>query len=271
MVTAANLQPGTFIRHAPSDGRYCVLSAKLKLRNPVSGVWYEAVRYSNEDGEEFVRAKDDFASFVLEFEPRQPPKVDNTLQADLSSLYRRLLSGAFYRDYDEDARLTGVLRQFAEARAPELDELILNYQLYYDTASNSSDEPEADRAEYARVLQALRTFRVLLAEQNSEPKLIAAYEASPEFQLEQPHPTEAERAACDVVTRAAQAGKLALTICTNAQRERVPVLAAMSHQREGVLFSPVARLLPPAEADALRLGQPNLDGSYITADNRSGH
>lgn len=37
--------------------------------------------------------------------------MDDAMEADLEELYRRLLDGEFYQDYDEDGRLMGRLRE----------------------------------------------------------------------------------------------------------------------------------------------------------------
>jgi hypothetical protein len=141
--------------------------------------------------------------------------------------------------------------------------------------------------------------------------------ASPEFQLEQPHPTADERIACDELTVAARNGALALVVCPAASAwiptserwpehgqsvikrwgkvelatvmrieeynalsketftawapvppngmHRAAVLAVVMRNHDEVMYQPLARLLVGAES----LGQPVLDQTYITGDNRS--
>ncbi len=65
MVHEDDLVPGTTLKHTKGT-EYTVLANKLKMRDPVSSVWRNAIRYrANETGEEFVRAIGDFENFTL--------------------------------------------------------------------------------------------------------------------------------------------------------------------------------------------------------------
>lgn len=277
MVDAEFLVPGATIKHHRT-GEYTVLSNTIKLRDR-EGAWFDAVRYRNEKGEEFVRAAMDFSGFTLVGRrPFAEERGKRRGYTDAMDLLRRCLPIVQY-----DAAMMADITRHAPL-APE------------DQAKHDSTEYESEKL--AR-----------------EIPLLLSGEASPEFQAEQPHPTAEDRAICDEITKAAKNGALALVVCPEAGAwiqtrdrwpehgdgvikrwgdnpgvmrienydqtkketftawapiptndvQRVLVLAAVTRYHDEVMYQPLARLLTGHEW----LGQPVLDAPYITADNRS--
>lgn len=302
MVDAEYLVPGATIKHDPTGGEYTVLSNTLKLRDR-EGSWFDAVRYRNEKGEEFVRAVLDFSSFTLVAGAR--PFVDSSQEAAFQRGKRRGYTDGYYAGKLASMDLLRRCLPIVQYDAQMMADITRHAPLApEDQAKHNSTEYESEKL--------VREIPLLLS---GELGMINEYEASPEFQLEQPHPTADERAACDEITKAARRGALSLVVCPGANAwiplaehapqpgetiikrwgdpnittvmriekfappekfnswapippngpQRVVVLAAVLRHHDEVMYLPVARLLDGSEW----LGQPALDSPYITADNRS--